>query len=59
MAENQDHLRRLEEQRNSVMAEDERKTALILVRLGIFVCQNIVNNAQINVFFLGPVQAHR
>lgn len=29
MAENQDQLRRLEEQRISVMAEDERKTALI------------------------------
>lgn len=29
MAENQDQLRRLEEQRNSVMAEDERKAALI------------------------------
>lgn len=35
MAENQDQLRRLEEQRNSVMAEDERKAALISVRLGV------------------------
>jgi hypothetical protein len=31
MAENQDQLRRLEEQRISVMAEDERKAALISV----------------------------
>lgn len=49
--ENLDQLRRLEEQRNSVMAEDERKAALISVRQDFSVVRILLMTHRLMSFF--------